>query len=62
VITEPTYVCTACGSPACWAGEFMCDNAFHANVAPCTCDWGDEGRGWAPLVVDPACYIHGEVP
>ena len=59
-----TYVCTACGSPSCFSGEFMCESAMHADIAPCTCEWptsslGDPG-GAHPLIVDPACFTHGE--
>jgi hypothetical protein len=31
---DPDTVCDACGSHACWAGRFMCDNAQGAGTRP----------------------------
>lgn len=62
---DTVLVCTACGSPSCWAGEFMCDEAIRADVAPCSCEWVHNSTGPTgahPFIVNPGCYIHGEVP
>jgi len=66
-MTDLVLVCTACGSPSCWSGELMCHDAMRADIAPCSCEWarnslGDAAGGAHPLVVNPGCYIHGEVP
>lgn len=29
---DPDLVCDACGTHACWAGRFMCDEATTAGV------------------------------
>jgi hypothetical protein len=60
---DVVLVCTACGSPSCWDGEFMCEAAAYAGVAPCTCDWSHNRSGPTgahPLIINPGCEIHGE--
>ena len=53
-------VCTACGSLGCWQGDFMCEDATHADTAVCTCEWSEDGSAWRPLIVHPDCPTHGE--
>ena len=58
-------VCTACGSPSCVSLELVCPDALRADVSPCTCEWATNAQGLPsggafPLVIDPACEIHGE--
>lgn len=58
-----TLVCTACGSPDCAMGAFMCDNAMHAGVEWCTCEWSHSALGASgamPTFINPSCFIHGE--
>jgi len=30
---DPRTVCDACGNHSCWAGLFLCEDAYHAGVS-----------------------------
>lgn len=63
--SELLLVCTACGSPWCWAGDYMCEDYLRASSAPCSCEWMLDRSGPvgdSPLIIDPCCIAHGEVP
>ena len=38
---DPDTVCDACGEHACWAGLFMCDEAYTAGTVHIGRSWSD---------------------
>jgi len=62
---ETVLVCTACGSPWCYTGREVCVDALRATTAACICEWYRDRSGpvgMTPMFINPACYVHGEVP
>lgn len=57
-MTDHVLVCDACGSRACWDGDYMCDGSLNAGTVDCPCMW-DEGYRDSPSGVDPRCPAHG---
>lgn len=49
-------VCSACGSPSCWEGEFYCEEYKRAGTLTCSCEWTDNQL----TAVDPHCEAHGD--
>ncbi len=48
-------VCSACGEPSCWEGEFFCEDYRRASTVTCSCEYVDNRR----TAIDPACMAHG---